>query len=149
MKKILLLLSLSFVFFACSSDDDSVVAAEDVQDVVEGDEASQLLGTWSIVSRDLAGFPPIFIDSCVSQGTIVFTEEQLSFTLFFDNGDSCEEFFREGPYTIENGVITADGVVIEEFELTASQLEFDYSIDIDLEGNGDEVTFSGTDVYEM
>ena len=128
MKKIALVLSLAFLAFSCSSDDD-------------GGSSSGLVGTWKTVSESENGIP-FTLDECELSNTITFTSDMVVSTDIYDNGgDECfiDEPLEES-YSANGDTITVDGE-------TVSYLISESLLTITFTSTDDDETVTYVDVY--
>ena len=121
MKKITLLLGLAFLAFSCSSDDDGGSSPED------------LIGAWQFTERTIDGIQEE-LDSCQQMGILIFSEDILTQTFFFE--DASENCVSDG-VDMDSYEATSDTIIITFLEDGEEEMVVvDYSI------NGSELTIS-------
>ena len=147
MKKITLLLSLAFLAFSCSDDDDSGSVS-----------SADLIGTWTLVSLSEDGVA-IELDECEDNDTITFSDTQVvSASYYFDGTDCVLDGADTNDYNVSGNTLTVfdeydsndDGEISEDEkeEITANVSISGSTLTISYSGTDEDgETYSGADVY--
>ena len=116
MKKIALLLSLSFLVFSCSSDDDSD----------SGSLPSDLIGTWVLTQSFVDGEEDDELNICDLMDNYVFTSSEFTVTTYYEMAEECvvDDTFT-GPYSATDNTITLDGDIVN-YSIDGSELTLEY-----------------------
>jgi len=148
MKKITLLLSLAFLVFSCSDDDDSGSSVS----------SADLIGTWTLVSLSEDGVA-IELDECEDNDTITFSETRVVETSYYFNGRECVlDYIDNDEYTLSGNTLTViyeydengDGEISEDEkeEITANVSISGSTLTISSSGTDEDgETYSGASVY--
>lgn len=139
MKKIALLLSLSFLAFSCSDDDDS-------------GSNSDLIGTWTWTEsyEELEG-EIVYehdLDECDMMDSFVFSSNSVKITTYASTSEGCVLDYDESTsYSTAGNLITFDGGESVEYVINGSELRFIEEDSYDGNDDGKEELYHVIDVY--
>jgi len=132
MKKIALLISLAFIGFSCSDDEES--------------SSGDLVGTW-LWTQSFEDGEEYELDECEMMDSLIFTSNEVTSTYYYEEDGQCViDDSETTSYSVSGNTLTSGDYSVE-YSINGSELSITEVDSYDSDGDGVDEDYTYVDIY--